>query len=73
MVEVGVAGVALGAVGVRVQEPRVGVERPREGPLVVRPGRWLPLRGAIHVHAGVLLFPLGPPVLEPDFNLQMKE
>ena len=28
-------------------------------------------RAAVDVHAGVLLLPLGPAVLEPDLDLQM--
>ena len=28
-------------------------------------------RAAVDVHAGVLLLPLGPTVLEPDLDLQM--
>lgn len=31
-------------------------------------GRWQ--RGAIHIHAGILLFPLGAAVLEPDLDLE---
>lgn len=30
-------------------------------------GRWQ--RGTIHIHAGILLFPLGATVLEPDLDL----
>ena len=45
------------------REQRHGVAALRRGPRA----RQLP---AVHVHPGVLLLPLGPPVLEPDLHLQ---
>lgn len=70
VVEIRVARVPLGAVGVGVQQASVGVERPGERPLVVGARRRLPLGGAVHIHPRVLLLPLSPSVLEPYFNLQ---
>ena len=52
--------ICWGNTGPGGEEGRVGTARAGPG------GRQLP---AVHVHPGVLLLPLGPPVLEPDLHL----
>jgi len=58
--------VVRGRIGERVEERRTAGGR--------RPGRtWRRHRRAVHVQPGVLLLPLGPPVLEPYLHLGLGE